>query len=431
MKTKFANYYKAVRYIENLSRIKKPDYIKGKNNRQKKLERFALFMEKLGNPQLGQRFIHITGTSGKGSVASMMQSVLAVAGYKTGLFLSPHTTAKIDRIRINNLFISPDEFADITSQIKPAVKEMIKTKFGRPSHIEICLAIAFIYFKKNKCEYIVLEAGCGGRYDASNIISAPEIAIINLVDYDHKHILGKTLKAIARQKAGIIKPNCFFLTTDINKESVLKVFRQECRKQKAKYNCISSKKHTFNLKLLGEHQQINASLVEAAGKYLKVSNKAISLGLKKTKIPCRFEIIQKKPLTIIDGAHNESKFESTLKAINNLTIKRLFIIIALTQNKSALTLYKNIAGKADFIFITKHKNNFHKCAQPEEIKKEILSHKCKGEIKIFKNPKKALEEALRKATNKDAILATGSLYLAGELRKNWVPEETILKRRKA
>ena len=430
MQKDFKNYYKAVRYIESLSRVSKPEFVKGRANRNNKLKRFSLFMEKLGNPQLGQKYIHISGTSGKGSVASMLQSVLVEAGYKTGLFLSPHTTSKIDRIRINNLFISPKEFAKITEEVKPAIKEMQKTKFGHPAHFEICLAIAFIYFKKNQCDYVVLEVGVGGQNDATNIIPFPAAAIINSVGLDHEKLLGHSLAAIARKKAGIIKKGCAFFTTTNNQKNVLEIFKTECKEKRVPYHCIKIKDN-YHLRLLGDHQQANANLVAAVSKHLKISQTVIKRGLKKTKLPCRFEIIQKNPLVIIDGAHNESKLLSTLNNLKNLTYQRLFIIIALTQQKKAQTLFKKIAGKADFIFITKHNNYYHRCSSPGEIKDKILKYNGRKEIITFARPQKALEKALNLAGKKDAILITGSLYLAGELRKYWMPEEEILRKRKA
>lgn len=429
-KKNFTKYYAAVRYVEALSKTARPESVKGKKNRSKKMERFSLFIDKLGNPHLGQKYIHISGSSGKGSIAAMTQSVLTTAGYKTGLFLSPHTVAKIDRIRVNNLFISPDEFADLVEQIKPAIKAMTKSAYGRPTHFEICLAIAFLYFQKKKCDYVVLEVSCGGKYDPTNIIPAPKIAIINLVDYDHEHILGRTLPAIAKQKAGIIKPGCAFFTTASNKPAVLKALQTACQKNKVTYHCINGGKQ-YKLRLPGGHQSANANLVAAACRYLKIPIASINKGLTKAKIPCRFEIIQKNPLVIIDGAHNNSKFKTTLAVLKNLTKERLFIIIALTQQKIATTFFKDIAGHADFIFITKHGNKFHKCSEPDELKTEIIKYHPQKKIKIISRPKEALAKALQTARKNDVILITGSLYLAGELRKYWVPEEQILKKRKA
>ena len=429
MKNNFTKYYEAVKYIESLSKVAKPECVKGKKNYPKKLERFIFFIDKLGNPHLNQKYIHISGTSGKGSIAAMIQSVLVTAGYKTGLFLSPHTTAKIDRIKINNLLISPYEFTDLVNEIKPAIKEMIKSKFGRPSHFEICLAISFLYFSRKKCDYVVLEVSCGGRYDPTNIIPSPKVAIINLVDYDHEHILGHTLPAIAKQKAGIIKPGCVFFTTANNKKTVLTVFQKECQKNKVPYYCINSKDN-YSLRLTGGHQTANANLAAGVCKYLKMPKESINTGLKRTEIPCRFEIIQKNPLVIIDGAHNDSKFKSTLAILKSLTNKRLFIIIALTQHKQSKTLFRDIASQADFIFVTKHKNNFHTCLEPYIIKKEILKYNPDKKISTFSEPNQALAKTLFLAKKSDAILITGSLYLAGELRKHWVPEEEILRRRK-
>lgn len=401
----------------------------GKKNFGKWLERFSYFMNKLDNPHLKLKYIHIAGSSGKGSIASMMQSVLSINGHKTGLFVSPHTTTTIERIKINDLFISPDEFAVLVEEIKPIISDMLEnSNLGFPTHYEILTAIALLYFSRKKCEYAVLEVGCGGRFDATNIIPTPLITIINLIDYDHEEILGRTLTAISREKAAIIKPGTTFFTTSGNKKHIINIFKEECRKNRAQFNLIKTNANSFNLKLIGNHQQANANLAAAACRHLHIPEGIINKGLKQTKLPCRFEIIQKNPLVIIDGAHNFSKFSTTLNALQNLTYKRLYIIIALSQKKRALPLFKDIAGMASFIFITKHQNTHRKCFSPKEIKKEIAKYTT-NKTKIFIDPRHALNEALAQAEKKDAILITGSLFLAGELRKKWYSEEFILSKR--
>jgi dihydrofolate synthase / folylpolyglutamate synthase len=431
MKNQFKKYYEAINFTESLSNIAQPDYMAGVKHFDKWLERFGFFLEKLGNPHLRMRYIHVAGSSGKGSVASMIQSVLVVAGHKTGLFVSPHTTTTIERIKINDLFIGPDEFAQLVEKIKPVISDMLENSdWGLPSHYEILTAIAFLYFAEQKCEYAVLEVGCGGRYDATNIIPAPLITIINLIDYDHEEILGHTLTAIAKEKAAIIKPGTAFFTTARNKKHVLEIFKKECQKNNVSYNAIKPSDKYYNLQLLGAHQQANANLVAAACRHLNIPEKIISKGLEQTKLPCRFEIIQKNPLVIIDGAHNGSKFTTTLSALANLTYNRLYIIIALSRNKKAATLFKEIAAKADSIYITRHQNTYRKCVSLRDIKKEIAKY-TNNKAKVFIDPRQALDEALAKAKTNDAILVTGSLFLAGELRKRWVPEEEILRKRKA
>jgi len=432
MAKKFKRYYAAVNYIESLSNIKLKKYESIEASLIEKNKRFVFFMNRLGNPHLHLKYIHITGSSGKGSVATMIHSILVECGYKTGLFLSPHTTAKIDRIRINNSFISPDSFADILERIKPVIEEMKNDKnIGRPTHFQVCLAIAFLYFAQKKCDYVVLEVGCGGKLDATNIIPTPIAAIINLVDYDHEKILGHTLTAIAKAKAGIIKPNTALFTTYRNKPLVLNILKKECQKKKAKFNLVKTSKKHYQLSMAGEHQQDNASLAAAVARFLKIPEDAINQGLKKAKLPCRFEIIQKKPLVIIDGAHNSSKMKTTLASLADLTYSRLFLIIALSHSKEPNSIFNDIIRKADKVYITCHQNHFHHCFNPNQLKKELSVAKQSQKILTISNPQTALEQALKQAKEDDAILITGSLYLAGELRKHWIPEKVILKKRKA
>ena len=432
MTKNFKRYYAAVDYIESLSNIKLKKYKSIKASLTEKNKRFVFFMARLGNPHLRLKYIHITGSSGKGSVATMIHSILVKRGYKTGLFLSPHTTAKIDRIKINNLLISPDDFANILKKIKPVIEEMKNDKsIGRPTHFQVCLAIAFMYFAQKKCDYVVLEVGCGGKLDATNIVPSPVATIINLVDYDHERILGRTLTAIAKAKAGIIKPKTTFFTTSKNKPSVLNIFKTECQKKQVKFNLIKTNKKNYELSMAGQHQQDNASLAAAVARFLKIPENIINEGLKKAKLPCRFEIIQKKPLVIIDGAHNGSKMKTTLASLADLTYSRLFLIIALSHSKEPNSIFNDIIRKADKIYITCHQNSFHHCFNPSQLKKELSVGKQGQNIFTVSNPQTALEQVLREAKEDDAILITGSLYLAGELRKHWIPEKTILKKRKA
>ncbi|MFA5021718.1 MAG: folylpolyglutamate synthase/dihydrofolate synthase family protein [Patescibacteria group bacterium] len=426
MKNNFQNYYQAVEYLESLFNLPQDDYFIKKTGRKIFLQRLKYLLKLLGNPQLGFKYIHIGGTSGKGSVATMIHSVLTEAGYNAGLFTSPFCTTSIEKIKVGNLLISPNDFVKIVERLKPAVDLCYqKSPWGHPSYFEIFTAIAFLYFKQKKCDYVVLEVGLGGRFDATNVIPPPKITVINLIDFDHTDVLGKTLKQIAKEKAAIIKPKTIFFTTK-QSNSVLKILKTTCQKNRAEFNLISDFSQSYKLGLLGKHQQKNAALVVAVCQKLDIKKDKILTGLKKAQLPCRLEIIQRKPLVILDGAHNLSKLKTTADFIKNLTYRKLYLIIALTNERNPKEIFGQIESLADHIFFTRYQARVKKCYPPKLLAKKLKSKKPN---EIFLDAKMALAKAKKLAKSNDLILITGSLYLAGELRNNWRSEKKILQQR--
>lgn len=380
----FSRYYNAVKYLEGLANIQNgPNYMSGKTKDPTVyIKRMQWFLDLLGNPERGFKYIHITGTAGKGTVSTMIHYALVASGYKTGLFTSPFVTTSIEKIQVGDLYIDPNEFAQIVEDMKPKIDEAFaKCPWGGPSYFERFLAIALIYFQKQKCEWVVLEVGCGGRYDATNIIPAPVISAITNVDYDHTHILGKTLTKIARDKAGIIKKGSKFFTTE-PRPRLREIMETICQEQGATFTYVPGG---------------NRELVEAMG------FKAIE-----AQLPARFEIVQKNPLVIIDGAHNRAKIRYTAQRLKSLMFKKLHLVVALAANKERSILN---AIPADFIYPTRFQN-------PER--------QCMNLGGLYTDSHQALDAALKAASPDDAILITGSFYLAGELRTRWYPEEHIL-----
>ena len=428
MKNDFEKYYQAVKYLESMANLPEPEYLSLKKGRSLFLKRFAYFLKLLGNPHKNLKYIHIGGTSGKGSVAAMIQEILTEAGYTTGLYLSPHPTTTIERIKVDRLLIGPDEFADLMNRIKPKIDLAYqKSPYGRPSYFEILTALAFLYFKEKKCDYAVLEVGLGGKYDATNIIPRAEATVINLIDYDHTHLLGETLTKIAEEKAAIIKPKTAFFTTGLNHYRVLEILKKTCLKNKAKFNVVNPPKTRYQLQLLGQHQQNNAALAAAVCRHLGVAEAKIKSGLAKVKLSCRTEIIQKNPMIILDGAHNASKMKTTLETIKNLTYQKLYLIIALTKTKNPKTIFKNIQSLAAKVFISRYQSSERKCYPPLELAKKM---KLKKPAEIYLDAKTAFNQARKQAGKNDLILVTGSFYLAGELRQHWRNEESLLEERK-
>ncbi|MFA5076226.1 MAG: Mur ligase family protein [Patescibacteria group bacterium] len=419
-------YQAALQYLDSIFQRTKFDYLVGDKQGELFLKRLAYFLKLLGNPEKKLKFIHVGGTSGKGSVATMIQSILTEAGYRVGLYTSPEITTAIEKIKIDNRLISPNDFVNLVNELKPMIDwATAHSPYGCPSYFEIWTALALLYFWRKKCDYVVLEVGLGGRYDATNIIPPAVATVINLIDYDHTEILGHNLKKIAFEKAGIIKPGTHFFTIT-QRPAVLAVFRQTCHQHKVPFNLIQPAKQIYQLNLLGQHQQNNAALAVAVAKFLGISLIKIKRGLVKVKLPCRLEIVQKKPLIVLDGAHNTSKMTTTLAAIKSLTYQKLYFIIALTSGRPVEEITAGIRKVADQILVTGYRSTQRHCYSPQQLAKQMG---CSKKVKVIPDPVKALQLVLKLAKPQDLIVVTGSFYLAGQLRRHWRSETKILKER--
>jgi dihydrofolate synthase / folylpolyglutamate synthase len=233
----FKRYFDATTYLESLSNMPlKGNYMIDVRHAGRYLKRMKYFLSLIGNPHKEFKIIHITGTSGKGSVTNMVHEILREAGKKVGSFTSPSVSSSIERIKVGSQYISPDAYADIVDYLLPYIDEAhVNGPWGRPSYFEISLAMAFLYFKQMKCEWVILEVGLGGRYDATNCIQDPLITAITCIDYDHMHVLGRTLTKIATDKAGIIKNRSHFFTAE-HRLQLLKLFEKTCTEKGAVFN---------------------------------------------------------------------------------------------------------------------------------------------------------------------------------------------------
>jgi len=410
-------YQKAVAFLESLLNLPITDYNQKIGDRSLYLARLGWFLNILNNPQNNFKFIHITGTAGKGSTVHYLHEILLAAGKKVGSYYSPHPTTDIERIRVNALYIDPDELTFLTEQLKPALtKAATESPFGIPSYFETFLALAFLYFKKQKCEYVILEAGLGGTHDATNIIKNPLLCAITNINYDHQEVLGKTLTKIATDKAGIIKKGCIFFTNE-QRKPLLKIFTEKCKKLQVPMILVKAEKP-------------NQALAKAMAEKLNINPKYIIKGLTKNRFSCRFEIIQENPKIIIDGSHNPIKLNFLANRIKTLKGKKI-IIFGLAADKNLIDSLKKIVPLADVFLITRFLMTHRKSTNLKTIKKEILKIKPKLKNQIFIDPNEALTYALKIATPADNIIITGSFFLAGHLRKHWISEEKILTKRQS
>jgi dihydrofolate synthase / folylpolyglutamate synthase len=450
----FKKYFNAVDYLETLAASQHDQaYMHNRNNNpQQYVERTRELIKLLGNPHRGFRFIHISGTSGKGSTVGYLHNMIRKSGLKVGSFTSPYASTSIEKIEVNDKLIDPNVFVKLVDKVKPAIEKMSGKegsgsgrdkpyKYGRPSYFEIFFALAILYFRKMKCEYVILEVGCGGTYDAGMIVPKAITATTN-VGLDHTHLLGNTLSKIAKEKAGIIRKNSHFFTTE-KRPKILKIFKSICKKQHTKFHIVkgrhmlkiqkespsASTQSTLNGSLAHAsllYQNKNADLAASIAKHLKINDNIINDAIDETTLPCRFEIIQKNPLVILDGAHNPDKIRNVVHNLKYLTYDRLYTMFASGTTKNACTMIKQLGKVTNEFVFTTVKGKGRAFYKPNKL---ALFGKTFKNKSTESNPKKALARVLNKLKKNDALLIAGSFYLTGELRKHWISENKILNKR--
>ena len=325
------------------------------------LDNMSKLLELLGNPQDKLNIIHVAGTNGKGSTCSFITSILKEAGYKVGLYTSPYLETFTERIRINGENIPEKDVARIVTLIKEKIEQMVSEGYSYPTEFEIVTTMAFYYYYEQGVDFVALEVGLGGRYDATNIIKKSDLSVITSISLDHVGILGDTVAKIAYEKAGIIKENGVVVVYDQSDEAK-NVIKDICKEKNAKYievkfDDINIKKSNINsqvfdctiigqrykdleIKLIGDHQVNNSVLALSAIeilnqlKHLNINKDDIRRGLINTRWPGRIEKILNRPTFIIDGAHNEDGARSLAKAIEkNFKGKKATLLIGTLEDK--------------------------------------------------------------------------------------------------
>ena len=280
-------------------------------------------LNRLGNPELGQQTIHITGTNGKGSVAHMVESILRTSGTSTALFTSPHLQDYPERIQINNLPISKDFFAEGLTKLRGAIEEEQKINNSVFSTFGILTALFFWVSREKKSEWKIVEVGLGGTFDATNVFERTEVAVITAIDFDHTHILGRTVEEIAKDKAGIIKPGSLCILGPQSHPVVETIITAACKEVKAQLiKVITPTPNIAKWKtpLLGFHQQINAEIAATTADSIKINGKRLSKskieeGIHKAQPRGRIELVSSQPTTIIDAAHNPAAVRALISTL--------------------------------------------------------------------------------------------------------------------
>jgi dihydrofolate synthase/folylpolyglutamate synthase len=388
------------------------------------LQRMRQLMQAVNNPQNSLRCIHIAGTKGKGSTALMLTAILSKAGYKTGLYTSPHLTDLRERIQIwrsraNNHIHGPHKEIISKNDFKYGLNRILASIKGlniNPTFFELITAIGFLHFAIKKTDIAVIEVGLGGRLDATNIIT-PAANIITRIDFDHMNKLGRTLSQIASEKAGIIKPGVPVITFS-QKTTADKVIRSIAKSHKAPLYLAKISRH--HLPVHGAHQSENWSLalktVELMNrrKIIHIGTSAIKSALKRLELPGRMEQVATRPAIIIDSAHNAVSFKATCQTALNLKYRTVILIFALSADKEAGKISRLASELADIIILTK--TNHPRLLPPQKLIRYFPERPNKT-ILIEPNHINALTAARRLAPEDGLILITGSFYLAGAIKQ--------------
>jgi dihydrofolate synthase/folylpolyglutamate synthase len=399
------------------------------------LKRVGEILKELGDPQDSYPVIHIAGTSGKGSTAFILSSLLKSVGLKTGLLLSPHIKDIRERISIDGELISEKDFLDTFMLIKPGID-----KIGDISYFELLTIIAFKYFANKGVTYAVIETGLGGLLDATNSINRTDkISVITKIGLDHTHILGERTEEIAFQKAGIIVPNSRVFVIDQAPE-VIKMISKVAQEKKAQleivanpiildsYNNIAQYPNWGEIKLglYGQHQLENAALCLKVFDTicnemdLNINKDMIKRQLNELAFAGRFEIIKTKGHEIIiDGAHNPQKIAALVKAVNTKYqgLKKRYII-SYKANKDVMSCLKYISASADKIYLTSFEDNAQLTKPPAYSPSEMAKHLEEigfHNYEILKDVNLALNKALQDV-EAEVIIITGSMYLISNVK---------------
>jgi dihydrofolate synthase / folylpolyglutamate synthase len=409
------------------------------------LSNITALAESLGNPQLQIPCAHIAGTNGKGSTAAMLDSILRAAGLRTGLYTSPHLERINERIRIQGDDISDEGFASAWARVQASIESLLAS--GRltahPTYFECVTALAFIAFVEHDVQFAVYEVGLGGRLDSTNIVQ-PEVAVITSIDFDHESFLGHSIEEIASEKAGIIKPGGWVVSSAQRPEAREVIARRskdlQARLEEVETSWVVEQTQSSNgcyrvaatevgsqatlairPALAGRFQIRNALTAATAARLLAkrgfpVDNEAIEKGIESVRWPGRLERLRERPTVYLDGTHNPAGARELLKFWEeNFKGQRLVLVYGAMRDKAVDEIAGLLFPAVDFVILTEPR-------QPRAISAALLAemtgHLARNSV-VVSDPARAFERAIEMAGPDDAVFATGSLYLVGDLRTYW------------
>ena len=417
-------------YEEAIARLDATPSFPGKPG----LERMRELMNRLGNPQESLRFVHVAGTNGKGSTCALLASVLRQAGYRTGLYTSPHLTDFAERITVDGEPIPHGNFASLAERVL-AEAEACRAAGFPLTEFELITAMAFLWFAKRGCGIVVLETGLGGRFDATNVIAAPDVTVITSLSLEHTAVLGDTIEQIAFAKAGILKRGSVCVCYPDLPRAAYNVIRTSAEVEGCRLVTAPLKDLTFvdaslkgtrlltetslplTLPLLGDHQIRNAAVALACVKELRalgweISDEALQKGFAAVTFPARMEVMAEHPAVILDGAHNPEGTGALAKAIKKyVSKKRMIGVCGMMADKNVREAVRKLDGVMEKVYTVAPDS-------PRAMSASDLAAVWER-LRIPAQPAASVEEALHLALREGeerGVLVCGSLYLAGEAR---------------
>jgi dihydrofolate synthase/folylpolyglutamate synthase len=429
------NYQQAIAYI-----LKFADYERlPRSGVVWDLARIERLLKMLGNPQDAAKSVHVAGTKGKGSTAAMISSILSKAGYRVGLYTSPHLLSFTERIRADGQPIAEADWAWLTEVMQPEIEAINEQgELGELTTFEILTALAFVYFREIKADYQVLEVGLGGRLDATNVIKPPDVAVITSISFDHMEVLGDTLVKIAAEKAGIVKAGSAVVCSPQDPEA-MEVIEGVCRRHKVRLVRVGEEvtwqKGDFNegaqsfhlkgllgeydltLPLLGEHQLENAATAVAVvetliGRGAKVAPENISAGLAKLSWVGRLQVLRRQPYVVIDGAHNADSVRRLGEALRQyFKYERLILVLGVSADKDVAGIVAAAAIITGDIVIGRSRHP--RAIAPEKLAVEFSLWKIAP--RTAETVAEAMRLALEMAGPDDLICAAGSVFVIAEV----------------
>lgn len=418
------NYEEAREYLDQVS---KGGSVLGLNNMRELLKR-------LGNPQDSLKFVHISGTNGKGSVLAYLSTVFKEAGYRTGRYISPTLFSYREKIQVNEKFIGREDLSRLTEKVKAAAEEMQNCAAGDPTIFEIETALAFLYFVEQKCDIVILETGLGGALDATNVITTPVMEVIASISMDHMEFLGDTLGKIAYQKAGIIKPDTSVVSA-MQQPEAMEVICNVCRERDCTFQAVDpeqikdisygyegqsfSYKNWENIKisLMGSYQIKNAVLALEAINALRklgydLKDRAVYQGMKKAIWKGRFTLISKDPVILMDGAHNPAAAEELVRSLKLYYAgKKFYYIFGMFRDKDYAQVIRLTAPMAEHIITVQTPGNPR--ALPAAELKEAVAE-VNPSVEAAESLHMAVNQVMERIDSDSVVVIFGSLSFLGE-----------------
>ena len=402
------------------------------------LARVKKLLAALGSPEKRLKTIHVVGTNGKSSTARMLAAILGSQGLKAGAYLSPHLVSFTERFLIDGKEITPARFEKLILEVRAKAEEVNKRSrsSGPLTQFEVLTAAAYLYFHQQKVNVAVIEAGLGGRYDATNVIDS-KVQVLTNVELEHTDLLGKTVAAIVKEKTAVIPPKGKVVLGAMSEEALSESLKA-CRRLSVKpivfdedFSLLRGKGERFDvwtpkgqyldlsLTLLGQYQRTNCSVAVAAAELFMrkaLDEKKLRRALPRISIPARMEIISDKPLVILDGAHNPSGIAQLLSSLESISAGRRVVgVVSILKDKDAAAMLEQVLDFCDILFITENSNP--RCSPAQELAKLPVVTSSSVQTFVARESQSALESAFKLASIRDVILVTGSLYLLADIKK--------------